>query len=343
MRISIASVLRKTLPPAVIFLAVPASIWADGYTFTSISDMVDNNPPNTKTPEVFTQLLGVNTADMVAGYYGSGANADHPNKGFVMPNAVTQPTTFTHENFPGSVQTQVVGINSLSSPTTVGFYIDGNGTNHGFADIGNTFTTFDNPSTPASAGTVNQLLGVNNHNVAAGYYTNAAGNFVPYTVNVAGSPVFTSLSGVGTNSQATDINNGGWISGFTMTSSSTSEGFVDENGTETLLNFGTSTAALGLNDNGQVVGDYVDANGVQHGFIYWLSTASLLTVDPPGSTSTTINGINDMGGLVGFYTDSTGVNVIGTFGTPTPEPASIALLGLGALALGFWQRKRLRA
>jgi hypothetical protein len=51
----------------------------------------------------FTQLLGINNASTIAGYFGSGA-VGHPNKGFTL----VLPSTFTNENFPGSVQTQVV-------------------------------------------------------------------------------------------------------------------------------------------------------------------------------------------------------------------------------------------
>ena len=61
--------------------------------------------------DTFTQLLGINNADKIAGYHGSGADAQHPNKGFVL----TLPNQFTDENFPNSAQTQVIGINKNGS------------------------------------------------------------------------------------------------------------------------------------------------------------------------------------------------------------------------------------
>ena len=67
--------------------------------------------------DTFTQLLGINDFEVIAGYHGSGA-AGHPNKGFVF----TFPNTFTPENFPNSAQTQVIGINNRGF--TDGFYID---------------------------------------------------------------------------------------------------------------------------------------------------------------------------------------------------------------------------
>jgi hypothetical protein len=74
-----------------------------GYTCTTINDQVDNNPPNTATPETFTQLLGINNVNNVVGYYGSGTLPDHPNKGIFIPNAFASPVTFVKENFPNSV------------------------------------------------------------------------------------------------------------------------------------------------------------------------------------------------------------------------------------------------
>ncbi len=58
----------------------------------------------------FNQLLGINNAGMIAGYFGSGA-AGHPNQGYrLLPPTGTAATP--SENFPGSVQTQVTGLNN---------------------------------------------------------------------------------------------------------------------------------------------------------------------------------------------------------------------------------------
>jgi hypothetical protein len=65
----------------------------------------------------FNQALGINSSGMVAGYFGSGA-AGPPNQGYTVAPPYAQPN-FTNENFPGSVQTQVTGINNIG--TTVGF------------------------------------------------------------------------------------------------------------------------------------------------------------------------------------------------------------------------------
>jgi len=58
--------------------------------------------------DTFTQLLGINDFEVIAGYHGANIN-----KGFVF----AFPNTFTPENFPNSAQTQVIGINNRGLPT----------------------------------------------------------------------------------------------------------------------------------------------------------------------------------------------------------------------------------
>src|SRR5216684_4673860 len=161
--------------------------------------------------DTFTQLLGINDFDVIAGYHGANVN-----KGFVF----TFPNSFTPENFPNSAQTQVIGINNRGD--TDGFYVDSAGTTHGFLDINGRFTTVDFPGT-----TFNQLLGLNDHEQAAGYFADAAGIDHPYIFdNNGGVFLVITIPAATGGAQATGINRSGSISGFYIDRAGVNHGFL---------------------------------------------------------------------------------------------------------------------
>src|SRR5215472_14767080 len=115
---------------------------------------------NDRRDLTFNQLLGVNDEGLIAGYFGSGA-AGHPNKGYLLN---PRPGAYLNENFPGSVQTQVTGLNNEG--VTVGFWSSMNNANqvndnHGFVEFAGRFRTADFPAGSPAAPPVDQLLGVN--------------------------------------------------------------------------------------------------------------------------------------------------------------------------------------
>lgn len=307
-------------------LLTSVEVNATTYTFQTL-----NNPAD----PTFNQLLGINNAGNIAGYFGSGATG-HPNQGYTL----IPPNSFTSENFPGSVQTQVTGINN--NGLTVGFWADNTGNNIGFVNNNGTFTSVIDPFTPAQTPSVNQLLAVNDLNVAAGFYTNAAGNNQGYTYNID-SPSFTPVTIVGATSvTAAGINNAGEVAGFYTNAGGTTQGFI-LNGT-TLLSLmdplGVSTMILGLNNTGLADGVYTDSAGAMHGFVYNIGTNTFTTVDHPnGIGGTTLNGLNDRGQLTGFYVDANG-NTDGLLATAVPEPSTLSLIGLGAITLTKSRRRR---
>jgi hypothetical protein len=303
---------------------------AQAQSFTNIIDPL--NP-------TFTQALGINDAGEIAGY----GNATTFN-GFTL----TLPSSFTRENFPSSDGgTQVIGISNGASPTTVGFYVMGGVTN-GFANTSGTFTTVDDPGFAFT-----QLLGINGSGTtAAGYWTHdATGATGQLAGIVTGGPGFTSPTFIGinhllpanVNSQATGVNDSGWVVGFYQPTSTTFTGFLDKSGVISSITFpgSVSTQALGVNDLGEIVGDYTLANGDMFGFLD--NGGVFNTINPPGGGSTpavTANGINDLGHIVGFYTNADG-NTVG-FETSVPEPSTWAMMLLGFAGLGFLAYRKVR-
>jgi probable HAF family extracellular repeat protein len=273
----------------------------------------------------FNQELGINNFGTIAGYFGSGA-AGHPNKGYTVVPPYTR-GHFTNENFPGSVQTQVTGINDQfpkRGGVTVGFWSNTNlgvgmDSNFGFVDFRGHFINVNNPNTPTKAPSFNQLLGVNNNNIAVGFYTDANGANHGYTYTINGGTFSGDINdpnagtGMGQGTTAAAINNKGQIVGFYTDKNGVTHGFFLKRGVFTTIDptGSTATQLLGVNDKELAVGDYVDANGVMHGLLYNLTNGNFLTLDDPqAATSTTINGINNKNQLVGFYVNGAG-NTIG--------------------------------
>jgi hypothetical protein len=278
-----------------------------GYHFATLDNKAD---------VTFNQLLGINDDGVIAGYFGSGAQG-HPNKGYEL----WTPATYRNENFPHSVQTQVTGLNDEG--VTVGFWSTMNTANNtnnnfGFYAWHGSFHSVNFPTGDNASPQVDQLLGVNNHDVAVGFYTNGQGSNRGYEYNirthqfsrvlVPGAPGGTA----GPSLTAAAINNHGDVAGFYNKTSAQVDAFLRlSNGRFiTLAVPGASmTQAFGVNDRDEVVGAYTTGSGNNaqtHGFV-WRPGHGFMTVDDPhGIGATTINGVNDHGDLVGFYTDSAG-------------------------------------
>jgi hypothetical protein len=276
------------------------------YSFGTLNDPGD---------ATFNELLSINNRGHIGGYFGSGA-AGHPNTGYILRPPYGH-AKYQKIMFPGSAQTQVTGLNNTG--VQVGFWSSGgrgarvtgwyleNGTFRSVA-----FPARDNASPP-----VNELLGVNDHDVAVGFYADAKGLDHAYSYDIA-TKRFAAITVPGASSAvAAAINNAGAVAGF-FTGQGGTGGFVLAPGGQlSVLRFpgASATRATGINDAGEVVGYYRLGQAGTHGFT-WTSAHGFAIVDGPGgAVSTVISGVNDAGDLVGYYTDRAG-HTDGLLATP---------------------------
>jgi len=200
----------------------------------------------------------------------------------------------------------------------VGCWANAAGANFGFYTTGTHFHQIGKfPGGAYASPQVVQLLGINDHGVAVGFYTNSASNNRGFTYNIRTrkfSRVLEPGASQGLNGPsltAAGINNAGQVTGFFTNSGGETVGFVKTPHTFTILAFpgASSTTPLGINNKGEVAGFYTvggGSNPPMHGFTWTHAHGFAEVNDPHGVRTTTINGLNDHGDLVGFYVDSKG-------------------------------------
>ena len=142
-----------------------------------------------------------------------------------------------NENFPGSVQTQVTGLNDKGD--TVGFWSSMNNAsqvndNFAFYRLRNgSFGNANFPTGDAASPPVDQLLGINDSDVAVGFWTDGQGNNHGYTYDIHSHrfTVVTDPSAPDTSLTAAAINNFGQIAGFyTNPATGNTDGFLKAHG-----------------------------------------------------------------------------------------------------------------
>lgn len=320
---------RLLMTVAVIALAPAAFAQSSGADGTDPqSFFVLNNPgdPN------FNQLLGINDRQVIVGYFGDGTII--ANNGYVLvPRNHYSVENFT--NLPSgdfASQTQAIGINTRTFPDIVGFYTDNaTGFTHGFLDSNGVQSPIDDPagSPPNVTAPVQNLLGINNFDEAAGFWTDNDGHEHGFVVQIDIQPPSSSTfieippstfaGAVAT--QASNITNNNLVCGFWTDANGNNHGFIGFLGQKfssfkVMINRMTavSTSPFGCNDEGEIVGSFTDKAGNVHGFVFL--GGRFFQFDAPGSSQTAafgvmgtlINGVNDRGDIVGFFSDGTHVN-----------------------------------
>lgn len=290
----------------------PGVTVTSGYTFRTYGG---------RPGQSFNLLFGINNGNVVAGAYGA-ARKHHPSRGYlVLPGGQGD---FVSENFPHAAQTQINALNNKG--VTVGYWAGPTAANGfspetGFYAIGAAkFHSVAFPTTFNSNPPVNQLLGVNDNNIAVGAYIDAQGKSRGYEYNIT-TRTFTRILAPGTvagrqspSLVTSGINDLGDIAGFYVPSpNGPTVGFLRlANGQFIRIAFpgASMTKPFAVSRRREVVGAYTVGNGNQarmHGFTWTMQRGFTTVDDPHGIGATALAGVNDAGDLVGFYTDASGM------------------------------------
>ena len=288
---------------------------ASGPAMALAFDFIPINVPGATS----TTLTGINNAGYISGtIVESGVE-----KGFVRAPDGTI-ATFSVDGLPtftGAINDhgQVVGYVS----GTLGFVRDADGS----------VTTFAIPS-------AGEALGINNSGAVVGYSQGSV------TVGFLRSPggVFTDINdpASSSNTVAQGINNLGEIVG--NIDSQTSAFVRDSSGVFTDFQFPGAigqTAAFGINEKGDVVGFYDILNN--RGFLR-LADGTFQTIDyPEAGVGTQVWDINDSEEMVGNFglPDEITNGFLAIPIHAAPEPATLAVFGIGLAGLAILRRRRL--
>jgi hypothetical protein len=324
--------LRPTLAVTIAWLILgQADPARAGYVFTTI-----NGPGSTDT-----EAYGISNNGTVSGLFGDSSGNYH---GFL-----DRAGTFTQVDVPASYNAQYTYLyEGNDHGLFAANYGDSSGNGHTaiFDSVHGTWTALPD----ADPTSVNSLASaIDNAGQVFGNWTPNAdfsnntgwvyqnGHYSFFTAPGASPSFFGTLT--------YNANNAGTVVGFYEDSTGTSHGFERfANGTIISVDYpgATDTRIYGINDQGVVTGRYLDALGDRHPFILANGVYAPMTV--PGFTNAEFTGINNSGVVVGYaFNDLNTGPFVAFVGTPTPEPSTLVLMGLGGLVMVWQSRSRRRA
>jgi hypothetical protein len=205
----------------------------------------------------FTEGRGINNSRIANGDYVASDGFVHS---FLLSGG-----TFTEYDVPGTVQTNLLGLNDVGDLTGA-FDPDGSGIFQAFIDRGGTITSY---TVPGALGTLAYEMN-NNKKLTVGYFIDASGvlhgqyrdanGALHFPIDPSGS-VATVLFG---------LNDRNWVVGRYADASGVTHGvfFLPPDNFFIFDYPGSAFTSLnGINDQGVICGRFVDASGIAHGFI----------------------------------------------------------------------------
>jgi hypothetical protein len=205
----------------------------------------------------FTEGRGINNPRTIVGDYVISDGTVHS---FLLSGS-----TFTEYDVPGTVQTNLLGINEPGDLTGA-FDPDGSGVFQAFIDRGGTITSY---SVPGALATLAYEIN-NNKKLTVGYFIDGSGILHGQYRDANGALHFPIDPSGSVGTVLFGLNNKNWVVGRYADSAGATHGlfFVPPDGFFTFDYPGSTFTSLnGISSQGNICGRYNDASGIGHGFI----------------------------------------------------------------------------
>jgi hypothetical protein len=187
--------------------------------------------------------------------------------------------------------------------------------------------------------------GINSLGAIVGDYYHMVGASLVHTGYILSGSNFTDLSIPGsplTRVSARGINDTGVVDGWADNGAGgLPQGFIYQGGVFSFINDPNAvngTQLESLNNRGFASGQWVDGAGNDHPFLYNINTGKFFEINVPGALTADAFGINNRNQVV--ITTNIAVGPNNFVYTPTPEPATWAMLLLGVAGAGAMLRRR---
>jgi len=217
--------------------------------------------------------------------------------------------TFTFSNVVANktaTETDSYGVNNAG--VIAGDYVDSAGVQHAMTLSGTKLTTVNNKACEAITGTGGiAFFAINSAGTAVGWCTSTKTALDISFTYAKGK--FTTVGFPKSNgTQATGINDKGWVSGLYLDSGNVQHGFVKKGSKYTSIDVtgDTTAVAYGINNAGDMAVYATNSVGGFDAFLYNGKTFKKLADPKAGTTGTVAHAPNNKGDVTGTYYDSAG-------------------------------------